>query len=113
MIKEAILDLWRGKLPLWAAYWGWGVLGGVAFGGLATVVEKALKDNPQSLFPIFAAAAIGITSIVYSVIAAVGVWRSANNYRGWRGWAILAKASVIIGILRAMAELAKVLQQSQ
>ena len=36
--------------------------------------------------------------IVYSVIAMIGIWRAANAYDGWRGWAILAKISVVVGV---------------
>jgi hypothetical protein len=108
MIKEAIFDLWKGNFSLPVAYWGWGVLGNIIIGGLLRLVEDALEANPNSLFPAFSALIIGVTAIIYSILVFVGAWRSANRYRGWRGWLRLAKASVILGSIRGLVELAKI-----
>lgn len=37
--------------------------------------------------------------VAYHLIAVIGVWRSANKYEGWVGWAFLAKLVCILAIL--------------
>ena len=40
-----------------------------------------------------------LPSVPYNVIAAVGVWRSAERYRGERQWAAAAQIITVAGMI--------------
>jgi hypothetical protein len=54
--------------------------------------------------PTFSEVGLGIGLILWKlavcVFIAVAIWRSATKYEGPRGWAWLAKFTVIVGLLR-------------
>ena len=88
--------LWRGELPLADAFWNWAVFGGVLVNGITTFLFLLLiwADRPiEALFVGYA------FSVPYNIIAAVGVWRSAEAYAGDRRWATVARIVTVIGMV--------------
>ena len=80
--------LWKGQLPLARAFWEYAILyallgnlcaTGAALGALALGLPTAL------------AIGIFLLPVPYIVVAVVGVWRSAETYRGPPHWATLAR----------------------
>jgi len=69
--------LWRGELPLEVAFWHYaiyyGLIVNLAFSTIALVLF--LNDAPIALV-----AAVHLLPVPYSVLAAVGVWRSARRH---------------------------------
>lgn len=88
-------DLWRGALPLGEAFWGWAVLGGLLV-NLSTTFGFYLLIIEDLLIPALLAG-YGL-SLPYNFVVMVGVWRSANVYRGDKRWADLAKIVTLVGM---------------
>ena len=66
--------------------------GGTAGGILPQRVFAALQLIPALL------AGYGL-SVPYNLLAAVGVWRSADKYQGEKQWADLARLTTIAGMI--------------
>lgn len=81
---DTIKKVWGGESGLARTYWGWGVLGSIAW---AIAI---------SLVTLGSAAAIGllIGFLTYYLIVGVGTWRAATAYTGATIWAVLAKLVV-------------------
>jgi hypothetical protein len=95
---RALGRLWRGELPLDAAFWNWAVIGGLLVNISTTIAFYVLIMNGRPV-PAFA---IGYAlSISYNIMAAVGVWRAADRHTGsprhaaWARWS----AVVLLGLL--------------
>jgi len=84
--------LWKGELPLARAFWEFAVvyvtLANIFATGTAFAVIAA--DLPAVL-----AAGIFLLPVPYTVVAVVGVWRSADAYRGPPHWARLARIAAL------------------
>jgi hypothetical protein len=90
-----LLALWRGDLPLDAAFWTWAVFGGLAVNLGTTLLFVVLILHDRPILALLAGYAI---SVPYNVVAAVGVWRSAGRYPGPPHWATLARVVTVIGM---------------
>ncbi len=89
-------SLWSGQLPLGEAFWTWAI----SVGLLVNVTTSALflmmitADRP------WAALLLGYgLSVPYNILAAVGVWRSAEKYPGPIAHADLARIVTMIVML--------------
>ena len=52
------------------------------------------------LFTVFAALVAGYAlSVPYNIVVTVGVWRSAERYKGGRRWANLARFVTVVGMI--------------
>jgi len=83
--------LWRGELPLIEAFWTW-----------AALVTPLLWFGALALEAVgwrIAAFLAGIAWKAYCFVAARGVWRSAERYRGPRRWALIAR--IVSGLAQA------------
>jgi hypothetical protein len=85
--------LWLGGYPLRIAFWGW-----LCFGEVAFVAIFAVSSGLMFLFFSFA-------NIIYTGVALVGVWRSAQRYEGPRQWATLAQVVVMLLVLAFLTQL--------
>ena len=87
-----IKKLWRGEYSLLKTYWIFNVLiGNVALGNILSLIDPI--KNAYVFF-------IGLgLYLLYMFLAIVGLWRSASLYDGNELWKILAKVSVVIGVL--------------
>lgn len=95
---ELIRDLWRGDIPLVKTYWLFGVVPGIIFNLTFTYIHyrgEIFASGSGALFvlgffPVY---------LIYSGFICMAIWRSANKYQGMKRYAILAKASVIFGVM--------------
>ena len=103
--------LWRGVLPLRVVFWGLNVAVHVLVNALLAGVEwwgGHAFDDPDSfrgLIDVFAIV-VGVLYAVYTVIAWVGLWRSAGRYPGRRLWRFLARLAVIASVVLTGAAIA-------
>jgi hypothetical protein len=87
-----ITKLWRGEYSLVKTYWVFNVLiGNVVLGNIISFIDP-IKNAYVFL------AGLGLY-LLYMLLAIVGLWRSASLYKGNELWKILAKISVVIGVL--------------
>jgi hypothetical protein len=91
-----LVQLWRGELSLFDAFWNWAVIGGVAVNAVTSVAFLALAMQGWMLAAFVAGYGL---SLPYNIFASVGVWRSAGRYPGDRRWADLARAVTLAGMV--------------
>jgi hypothetical protein len=97
-IKHFLLALWRGQLPLARVFW----LHAVVYGTLANLFATLATFAALSAgVPGALAAVIHFLPLPYNIAATVGVWRSADRYRGLPLWAALARVLVILWAIAA------------
>ncbi len=95
--RHLIFRHWSGDARLWQAYWLIAVGGGWVFW---TVVLNLVK------FAILPEILAVVILVVYSIYAAVGVWRCAFN-ADWRGWAYISRVILVISGLGIVFELSQ------
>ena len=85
--------LWNGQLPLAQAFWEHAIIYAALVNLAATYATFAAlaADLPGLL-----AVIIFLLPIPYIVMAVVGVWRSADAYRGPQHWATLARIAAAL-----------------
>ena len=88
--ENFFVRFWNGELSLPMSYWGVGVGIGILFGFIivAFVSDAGLSDDAMWGF-----------IIPFQIYTVVGIWRSANKYKGAKFWAILAKVAVVFGVV--------------
>lgn len=90
---EWLRKLWWGQYSLAIAFWAFGV-GGTFGGVLLAMLVYMLFFIADFRGP--GAIVFAIVFWGYAVIVGMGIWRSANGYRGTQTWPILAKAVVVL-----------------
>ena len=100
--KENIVKaLWRGHVPLWKTYWLFGVLVNSAILIIIGLIITCCSDYVLSTnIKLFWTTIIMAYAIWYPPFILIAVWRSANNYKGNKRWAGLAKIAVIFSVIR-------------
>ena len=88
--KNFFVRFWNGDLSLPMSYWGVGVGIGIIFGFLVGAFTIAVGMSEDAMWGFF---------IPFQIYTVVGIWRSADKYRGTKFWAILAKIAVVFGIV--------------
>jgi hypothetical protein len=84
--------LWKGHLPLARAFWEHAVF----YVALANLCATAVSLGALAAgLPAAGAIAIFLLPVPYFVAAVVGVWRSADAYRGPQHWATLARIAAV------------------
>jgi len=83
-----------GNLGLAKTYWFFGVIGSVIVRFIMTFIIMS------GINPIIAI----VIGFGYSITVWIAVWNSATKYEGLKLWAILAKVSVVFGILASLAQ---------
>jgi len=91
------LKLWQGQLSLPKTYWIFGVLVNIFLGIPITIYLELSGEVQQSYFYLY----IGyfLLYLVYNVVVAVGLWRSASHYDKSKLWKYLSKAVAVISLL--------------
>ena len=88
--ENFFVKFWHGDLSLPMSYWGVGVGIGIAFGFLVGIFIIAAGMSEDAMWGFL---------IPFQIYTVVGIWRSADKYKGAKFWAILAKVAVVIGII--------------
>ena len=93
-MEELIIRFWRGKITLWRCYWLVGELFNALFVLAIFNFEIYLFGNNQfsNLLPFLDFSNFSLLSklalIIWTVFITIGIWRSAENYRGSIIWII-------------------------
>lgn len=85
-------------------YWFYGAIGSFFFFLIPMTLlagRDFLASGNPAMLALLAVYALGFAP-TYMVIISVAIWRSANAYEGKAFWGLLAKASVILGIIEAV-----------
>ena len=95
MNKQIVNDFWNGKIKLWKSYW----LVGELLNGLVLLIIFNLEiyffntNSSVSQIPFLNFSNLNILSkiIIFSwtIFISIGIWRSAENYKGSIIWIIL------------------------
>ncbi len=103
-MPKVIKRLWRGEVRLVMTYWVYGLIGFFVYSVVAGALIGFLflwsdisNETLANLAP--------FSIIPYDVFFFFAIWRSASNYEGPVIWSVLAKASVVIGIIVTIGEL--------
>jgi hypothetical protein len=108
-VLDLARTLWRGDLPLWKTYWGFGFLGSLFFVAAVTYIDT----NSLHFFALSGAAslswAVRATALGYGVLLWVAIWRSAGKYTGPGVYSGLARTSVVLGILASLGSASQLL----
>jgi hypothetical protein len=114
-----IIRLWRGDVPLWKAYWLYGVLLGVIINVAVTglLYQVYYRAVDFSAFDFNAISYLLLSALtLYSIVIFVGVWNSANNYKKLHPLksrnATLAKIAVVLGALSFVSSVVKTFDAS-
>lgn len=99
-MKDHLIDLWHGRIPLAIAFWHNAIIYGSLANLIATIAAYAVlaAGAPAAL-----AITIFLLPAPYNIAVAVGVWRSAARYSGPKIWADLARIAVIVWAIVATA----------
>jgi hypothetical protein len=82
--------LWRGEAPLVITYWLFGFVGSLVIYGISTELLNVTSNKLVKL-------SILAVIVAYQVFVTVSIWRASKNYKGKRGYAMLAQAAVFLG----------------
>ena len=95
MNKQIVNDFWNGKIKLWKSYW----LVGELLNGLVLLIIFNLEiyffntNSTVSQIPFLNFSNLTILSktiiFIWTIFISVGIWRSAENYKGSIIWIIL------------------------
>ncbi len=88
--KNLFVSFWNGELSLPLSYWGVGIGIGFLFGFIILAFVIAVDLSEDALWGFI---------IPFQIYTVVGIWRSANKYRGPKYWSILAKLAIIVGVI--------------
>ena len=95
-MPNTLKTLWNGDFPLSQAFWHYAI----AYGTIANILGQAAAIAAVLAgLPVTVAIGLHFLPLPYVVMAVVGVWRSADKYRGDPTWAGIAKTAVIAGVL--------------
>ena len=85
--------LWRGEVGLAIAFWEYAIV----FGTFAQVLATGCAYGAYVAgVPFWLAAVMFFIPVPYTLLVTVGVWRSADRYRGPQRWAHAARIAVVI-----------------
>ena len=69
---------------------------GIAFGFLVGIFTLAVGLSEDAMWGFI---------IPFQIYTIVGIWRSSDNYKGPKFWAVLAKIAIILGIISSFAQI--------
>tara|TARA_B100000700_G_scaffold231735_1_gene256538 strand:+ start:923 stop:1243 length:321 start_codon:yes stop_codon:yes gene_type:complete len=94
--ENFFVRFWSGQLSLPMSYWGVGIGIGILFSILVVIIVLGLGMHDDAMWGFI---------IPFQIFTVVGIWRSADRYKGPKFWAILAKIAIVIGIISNFASL--------
>lgn len=96
---DFVKQLWRGDVPLFKTYWVFGFAVSILLNAIMMFVV-ALQGEMPSLEPLFLG--LWVFTTLYGLFMAVAIWRSAGKYEGPKHWGLLARAVVVLSVLRTV-----------
>ena len=91
-IKKIMVDFFNGKLSLAVSFWVFGFLGSALMGIIGVVVFKNIIIGR-------------IIAIPWQLYALIGIWSSADKYKGPKALSILAKVFIVLWIINNFGKL--------
>ena len=88
--SNLFVAFWNGDVSLVKSYWLIGVLLTIGVVLVATFLVIAVGLPYEAMFGIY---------IPWVIYITVGIWRSADKYKGAKFWEIFAKVAVVFGIV--------------
>ena len=94
-MEKIIHRFWRGEITLWKSYWLVGELSNAVFILIIFNLEIYLFGNNQftSSLPFLDFSNFSLLSklvlILWTIFLTIGIWRSAENYKGRIIWIVL------------------------
>jgi hypothetical protein len=98
LLPLPLRKLWLGQQPLSRAFWFYGFFLECLLFLVLTLALQPLSVNQEGL-------AIGLRAVIswpYTILAWVGIWRSANVYSGKKHWAAIAAKVAVCFFALAM-----------
>ncbi|MDC3152590.1 hypothetical protein OA496_02440 [Pelagibacteraceae bacterium] len=85
-LKKLMVDFYNGKLSLPLSFWVFGFLGSVIIGGVSFfIIQNMLIGR--------------LLNLPWQIFTIIGIWGSADNYKGLKIFPILAKIFTIIWLI--------------
>ena len=97
-IENFLKNFWKGKLKLWQSFWLVGGIGGIIIGQIILFIEEKFFYN-VSISPSDISIRGKALILIWVVYSTVGIWRSAENYRGSSFWKISTKIYIAANCL--------------
>ncbi len=99
-IGTLIHRLWQGDVSLPWTYWFYGAfISLLLLYLLATIENAAAAREWQPRVWVAFAVAVDLSFLAYLGLVIVAIWRSAGRYGGPQAWAVLARATVVLGVM--------------
>ena len=93
---SALVDFWRGNVPLSRAFWAWGILGGGLVGVLSSLLGLMLLANGA---PGWLAVLILIAHIPWNIVLLIGVWRSSERSEAGQGIVNATRLAMVVWVI--------------
>ena len=93
--KNYFNKFWDGELSLPVSYWLFGLVYAF-FIALIIILIAEMMGFPDS--------AIGILILPWTIFWAIGCWRSCFYYKGSKIWPVLAKISIVLGLISGIVD---------
>ncbi len=87
-----MVDFYNGKLSLALSFWAFGFLGSVIMGAIGVIIFQSIVIGR-------------LIAIPWQLYALIGIWSSADNYKGLKVFPILAKIFIVIWIINNVGKL--------
>ena len=90
---KLISNFFNGNITLWKSFWIVGFCYPYIVGFFFVILESLGLQVEGTLYIVFS------TMLVCQIFATIGVWRSANKYKGKKIFGILAKAFMLVAFI--------------
>ena len=88
-MKKLYKNLINGSFGLSKTFWIYNFL----IGNILNILFIPLYLNPISTIIAI------VISIYYQAVVIIGIWRAGSQYNGWKGWVLLSRLIIILGIV--------------
>ena len=104
-IKQAIINIWQGKLDLGQTFWLVFIIGGTIVTLPSFILNDEFIDSISDIGALFAIFFF-IFQWSYLVWAYVATWRSATNFKPKKNqwsWGTIAKVYIVLSVIRSIS----------
>tara|TARA_B110000967_G_C18358149_1_gene304593 strand:- start:69 stop:422 length:354 start_codon:yes stop_codon:yes gene_type:complete len=106
-VKQNVIEFWQGKITLGKSFWLVFVVGGSIMTIPSFILTDAYVDSLDNLGLILFITFF-IFQYTYLIVAYVGTWRSAKNYKPKKNqwaWGNIAKIYIVLNLIRGAVSL--------